>query len=246
MPGGFSFCYHARMDYLATFLEGIVTFVSPCILPMLPLYLAYFAGDASDAVGSGASASQRNGRVLVRVAGFVLGFTIVFVALGALAGTLGALLVQHEAVVNVVCGVIVVVFGLHYAGLLRVPFLDRTVKPQAEVRPRTFFSSMVFGIVFSIGWTPCVGVFLGSALALAAAQGSVARGVLLLLCYSLGLAVPFAISAVAIEKLAGAFDVIKRHYRAINLVCGLLLVAMGVAMATGLLGSWLRAISALA
>lgn len=231
------------MDYLATFLEGIVTFVSPCLLPMLPLYLAYFAGDANAAVGGGAGESQRDKRMAVRVCGFIVGFTLVFVALGALAGTFGLLLSRYEAVVNVVCGIIVILFGLHYAGLVRLPFLDRTVKPQASVRPQSFFSSVLFGIVFSIGWTPCVGVFLGSALALAAVQASAARGVALLLCYSLGLAVPFAICAVAIEKLAGALDAVKRHYRVINLVCGLLLVVMGVAMATGLLGSWLRAIS---
>lgn len=223
------------MDYLATFLEGVVTFVSPCLLPMLPLYLAYFAGASASEGGNGKG-------VALRVAGFVVGFTIVFVALGALAGTFGQLLARHETVVNVVCGVIVIVFGLHYAGVLHLPFLERTVKPQAEVRPTTFFSSVLFGIVFSIGWTPCVGVFLGSALALAAVRASAAHGVALLLCYSLGLAVPFAISAIAIDKLAGAFDAIKRHYRVINLVCGLLLVVMGVLMATGLMGSWLRAI----
>lgn len=231
------------MDYLATFLEGVITFVSPCLLPMLPLYLAYFAGDASEALGSGAQQRGRRKRMAVGVGGFVVGFTLVFVALGALAGTFGSLLTQQGAIVNVVCGLIVIVFGFHYAGVFKIPALERTLKPSNDVRPRTFFASVLFGIVFAIGWTPCVGVFLGSALALAAVEASAARGVLLLLCYSLGLAVPFAISAVAIERIAGAFGAIKRHYRAINMVCGLLLVVMGALMATGVLSSWLQTAS---
>lgn len=230
------------MDYLATFLEGIVTFVSPCLLPMLPLYLAYFAGDSNAAVGEGISEAGRTRRVLVRALGFVLGFTLVFIALGALAGTFGRFLTQYGSVLNVVCGIIVIVFGLQYAGFIHIPFLEGTLKPQSEVRPETFFASMLFGIVFSIGWTPCVGVFLGSALAMAAVGASALKGILLLLCYSLGLAIPFLISAVAIDKVAGAFTAIKKNYQIINRVCGLLLVAMGVLLATGLMSTWLQSL----
>ena len=231
------------MDYVATFLEGIVTFVSPCLLPMLPLYLAYFAGDANAAVGEGMTDAERNRRVLVRLLGFILGFTIVFVALGALAGTFGRFLVQYGSALNIVCGIIVIVFGLQYAGIIHIPLLERTLKPQSSVQPQTFFASMLFGIVFSIGWTPCVGVFLGSALAMAAVGASTGKGVLLLLCYSAGLAIPFAISAIAIDKVAGAFTFIKKNYKTINLVCGLLLVAMGVLMATGLMSTLLQLLS---
>ena len=231
------------MDYLVTFLEGVVTFVSPCLLPMLPLYLAYFAGETGSALAEGSGNAQRTRRTLVGVGGFVLGFTLVFVALGALAGALGGFLVKYQTVVNVACGVVVILFGLHFAGLLRVPILDRTLRPSQEVRPTSFFSALLFGAVFAVGWTPCVGVFLGSALALAAVEASAVRGVILLLCYSLGLALPFAISAFVIDKLIGAFDTIKRHYKTVNLACGLLLVAMGILMATGLLSSWLQAIS---
>ena len=234
------------MDYLATFLEGIVTFVSPYLLPMIPLYVAYFAGDANAAVGEGVSASARNRRVLAHALGFVLGFTLVFIALGALAGTFGRLLSQYGTAFNIVCGIVVIVFGLQYADFIHIPFLERTFKPQSDVQPQTFVASLLFGIVFAIGWTPCVGVFLGSALALAATQASALKGVLLLLCYSLGLAIPFAISAVAIDKVAGAFDFIKRNYKTVNRVCGLLLVAMGVLMATGTMGEWLRLLGTVA
>ena len=228
------------MDYLATFLEGVITFVSPCLLPMLPLFVAYFAGGSNEqAAGAGAGAAG----LAARIGGFVLGFAVVFVALGATAGALGGLLSSYSAVVNVVCGIVVIVFGLHYAGVLECALLDRTLKPDLRVRPTTFGSSLLFGIVFAVGWTPCVGVFLGSALALAAVGSSALRGVTLLLCYSAGLAIPFVISAFAIDRLAGAFDAVKRHYNVVNAVCGWLLVAMGLLMATGQLDSLLRMVS---
>lgn len=228
------------MDYLATFLEGVITFVSPCLLPMLPLFIAYFAGGSgTEAAREGAGAAG----FAVRIGGFVLGFTIVFVALGATAGALGGLLSRYASVVNVVCGAIVVVFGLYYAGVFKSALLDRTLKPDLDIRPRTFSSSVLFGIVFAVGWTPCVGVFLGSALALAAVSSSMLKGVALLLCYSAGLAVPFVISALAIDRLVGAFDFIKQHYRVLNIVCGVLLVIMGILMMTGQLEAVLRMVS---
>ena len=168
---------------------------------------------------------------------------MVFVLLGVAAGAFGGLLVQYGAVVNVVCGLVVVYFGLHYAGVLNSRLLDRTIKPQADVKPNSVASSFVFGAVFAVGWTPCVGVFLGSALALAAVGSSALKGFGLLLCYSLGLAIPFLISAVAIDRLASAFEVIKRNYDVINKVCGALLVVMGVLMATGLLETVMRSLA---
>ena len=231
------------MDYIATFPEGVITFVSPCLLPMLPLYLAYFAGDANESVAS------KGGSHLVRTIGhalgFVLGFTLVFVLMGVAAGAIGGLLVEHAAVVNVVCGLVVIVFGLHYAGVFESKLLNRTLKPATSGKPHSFASSVAFGVVFAIGWTPCVGVFLGSALALAATSSSALHGMALLLCYSAGLALPLLVSAIAIDQLAGAFDAIKRNYRTINRVCGILLVIMGALMATGVLESMLRTLSAL-
>lgn len=225
------------MDYLLTFLEGIVTFVSPCLLPLLPVYLAYFAGGMQEhAVGD-------TRRVVVCSLGFVLGFSMVFVSLGAFAGTLGALLVRHGRIMDVVCGVVLVVLGLNYAGVLRVPLLERTLRPNTTILPRGFGSSMLFGLVFAIGWSPCVGTFLASALSLAASSASLVRGVALLLCYSAGLGVPFVLSAVLLDRLEAAFEWTKRHYGAINRVCGVLLVAMGMLIATGLLGTWLRVLA---
>lgn len=220
------------MQYFISFLEGIITFISPCLLPMIPIYVSYFAGGG-----------QRDWRRSLKCAlGFVLGFTVVFMLLGALAGTLGSFLTRYQTAVNIVMGLIVIFFGLHFLGIIKVN-LFRGSQRQVDTSNLGFVSSMVFGMVFSIGWTPCVGAFLGSALALASQQGSVVVGVAMLLCYSLGLGIPFIISALLIDRLKGAFNAIKRHYDVINKVCGALLIVIGLAMATGLLGKLLALLS---
>ena len=219
------------MQYFISFLEGIITFISPCLLPMIPLYISYFAGG-----------KERNTKKTVKNAlGFILGFTIVFVLMGALAGTFGRLLNEYKTIVDVVTGLIVVFFGLNFLGVFKINLFKGAKKVKTD--NLGFFSSMVFGIVFSIGWTPCVGAFLGSALMLAASQGHVVEGIIMLLLYSLGLGIPFFISAILIDKLRGAFTFIKKHYKIINTVCGCLLVVIGVLMATGLFGKLLGLLS---
>ena len=220
------------MQYLVSFLEGIVTFLSPCLLPMLPIYVSYFAGG-----------SQRStGKTIGCAAGFVCGFTAVFVAMGALAGSIGSLLLRYQRVVDVVSGIIVTVFGLNYLGLFRWNLFHSGSRVM-DTKDMTFFSAGVFGVIFSLGWTPCVGAFLGSALALATRQGHVLEGMVMLLAYSLGLGIPFLISAVLIDALKGAFDGVKRHYRIINLLSGSFLIIVGILMATGTLGRLLRQLS---
>lgn len=216
------------MEYLISFLEGIITFISPCLLPMLPIYVGYFA----------AGKALRPGIVLRNAIGFVLGFTIVFVAMGAFAGTLGSLLVEHRRILDVVCGIIVIIFGLSFLGFLRLSFF-KGIQTSLNTGQLGFFSSLLFGVVFSVGWTPCVGAFLGSALMLASQRASMGAGMLMLTSYSLGLGVPFILSALLIDRLKGAFDSIKRHYGIITKVCGWFLVCVGVLMATGLLGDFL-------
>lgn len=220
------------MEFLVTFLEGIITFVSPCLLPMIPIYVSYFAAEREQSIPV----------VLRNAVGFVLGFTIMFVSMGALAGTLGSLLVEYSAAVNVVCGLVVIFFGLYFLGVIRLN-LFKGVKASVTSQQLGFFSSLLFGIVFSVGWTPCVGAFLGSALALASQQGSTITGIIMLLCYSAGLGIPFIVSALLIDKLKGAFQVIRRNYAVITKVCGVLLVCVGLLMATGLLGSALTLLS---
>ena len=216
------------MQYFIAFLEGIITFISPCLLPMLPIYISYFEG----------TQEKSSTKTLTNALGFVLGFTIVFVILGALAGSIGSLLKQHQTIVNIVTGLIVIYFGLTFIGLLKFNIFKGRQNNLAG-KELGFFSSMLFGVVFSIGWTPCVGAFLGSALLMASQQGHVLAGVIMLLCYSLGLAIPFVISALLIEALGNAFNFIKRHYKIINIVCGSLLIVVGILMMTGLMGKFL-------
>ena len=220
------------MQYFISFLEGIITFISPCLLPMLPIYVSYFAGGKQ----------KDTKKTLKNALGFVAGFTIVFVAMGALAGTLGSFLKQYHTAVNIVTGLIVVFFGLNFLEVFKFNIF-KGASSKMNTKDLGFFSSMLFGIVFSLGWTPCVGAFLGSALMLASQQGQVLTGILMLLAYSLGLGIPFIASAVLIEKLTTTFNFIKSHYNIINKICGTLLVLVGILMMTGLMGKFLNLLS---
>ncbi len=213
------------MEYIVSFLEGIITFLSPCLLPMLPIYVSYFAGGEE----------RGSKKTLTNALGFVLGFTVVFMVMGALAGTIGSFLKSHQTWVNLVCGLVVVFFGLNFMGVFKLNLFHGSTR-SVNTANMGFFSSVLFGLIFSLGWTPCVGAFLGSALMLASQQGHVLQGTGMLLAYSVGLGIPFLISALLIDQLKGAFNWIKRHYRVINLISGGLLVVVGVLMMTGYMG----------
>lgn len=213
------------MQYIISFLEGIITFISPCLLPMIPIYLTYFAG----------SGERTTKKTVTGALGFVSGFTLVFVTMGALAGSIGSLFTKHQNIVNIVCGLIVIFFGLNFMGIFKIN-LFKGMKQSVNTDNMNFFSAMLFGIIFSLGWTPCVGAFLGSALMMASREGQALQGILMLLCYSLGLGIPFILSAVLIDSLKSAFTFIKKHYKIINFVSGCLLILVGILMATGTLG----------
>ena len=207
------------MQYLITFLEGIISFISPCMLPMLPLYISYFAGNA-----------DKKHKTVSRAAGFIAGFTLVFTLLGLFAGTLGTFLIKYQTVVNIICGLAVVIFGLSYLEIIKLPFF----KGMQEMKPVTsIFSAFIFGMIYSVSLTPCVGAFLGSALMLASSTGGAIKGALLLLTYSLGLGIPFFFSAILIEKLNSAFTFIKKHYKIVNTVCGIFLIIVGIMIMFG-------------
>ncbi len=220
------------MQYTIAFLEGIITFISRCLLPMLPIYISYFAG--------GGERSTK--KTLSGALGFVSGFSVIFVAMGALAGTIGGFLREYRGAVNVISGLVVILFGLNFLGVFKMN-LFRGGSKAVNSRDMGFFPAMLFGMIFSLGWTPCVGAFLGSALMLASQQGHVVEGMLMLLCYSLGLGIPFLLSAVLIDYLKSAFNWIKQHYQVINAVCGCFLVLVGILMATGTLGRLISLLS---
>lgn len=223
------------MDYLLSFFEGVITFISPCMLPMLPIYISYFAGNNDE--------KNIKHKTILNAIGFVLGMMLVFVLLGVLAGSFGKLIKQNQTVFNVVGGLVLIIFGLNYMELLKFKFLNNTKRLQLHVKSFGFLSSFLFGIIFSIGWTPCVGAFLGSALLLAANSHDSLKGMMMLTLYSLGLGIPFIISALLIDSLKKTFLFIKKHYKIINIISGLCLIVIGLFMMFGLLNLLLSFLS---
>lgn len=218
------------MHYLVTFLEGLISFISPCLLPMLPIYISYFAGDAED---NNALNKGSGGKTFINALSFTLGFTMVFLLLGLFAGAVGGLLRRYQTALNIISGLIVIFFGLNFLGVFKLNIF----KGGGNFKNKSggFFSSFVFGIIFSISWTPCVGAFLGSALMLASQRASAIQGALLLLSYSAGLGIPFILSAMLVNNLKSSFDFIKKHYKIINYISGGFLIITGILMMTGLL-----------
>ena len=191
------------------------------MLPMLPIYISYFAGGKQD----------NKGVLFLRVLSFILGFTAVYAALGLSAGFIGSFLLRYKTAVNIVLGLLMVFFGLCYLEVIKLTFLKGI---QNAVKAESIISAFLFGIIFSVSQTSCTGVFLGSALTLAANSGTAIKGVLLLISYSLGMGIPFLISALVLDKLKRAFTFIKRHYKVINTVCGIFLIVVGILMAVGI------------
>ncbi len=212
------------MEYIITFMEGIISFISPCMLPMLPLYISYFAGDSAE--------SKQKSTTLSHAFAFVIGFTLVFTLLGVFAGSIGTFFMKYQSIVNIVCGLIIIYFGLSYLNIVHISFF-KGINSRIEVKG--LFSAFLFGMIYSVSLTPCVGAFLGSALMLASSTGGAVKGALLLLTYSLGLGIPFLISALLIEQLQSAFTFIKKHYKIINTTCGIFLIVIGVMMTLGLM-----------
>lgn len=213
------------MQYLITFLEGLISFISPCMLPMLPVYVGYFAGE-----------SGKKRKVLLNSLFFVLGITLVYSLMGVFAGSIGMLLRRNRTLLDLVTGGIVILFGLSYLEIIRLPFWKGM---GGEHKVTGVLSAFLFGVVYSVSLTPCVGAFLGSALMLAANSETALRGLLLLLLFSLGLGIPFILSAVLIDRLRNTFSWIKRHYKCINTICGTFLILVGLLMACGLFRGWL-------
>ena len=207
------------MEYLFTFVEGIASFISPCLLPMLPIYVSYFVGKNDD---------EKNNKALINSIGFVTGFTILFMLLGIFASTLGTLISTNIKYIKILFGIIIIVLGLNYADLIKIKILNKQSSMKADTKNLNFIKSMLFGMIFSISWTPCVGAFLSSALLLIAKEQDILKGIVLMLLYSIGLGIPFVISAVLLDKLKNVFAFIKKNYGIIKKISGVILILMGI------------------
>ena len=229
--------------HLGVALAGLVSFLSPCVLPLVPPYLGYLSGTTIEQMTDEAGiADHLWRRVVLASLLFVLGFTAVFVALGAGASALGQWVQAHKSGLAIIAGTVIIGFGLHFLGLLRVPLLYRQARFQARTEGASLVGAFVMGLAFAFGWTPCIGPVLATVLAVAANEASLGAGVRLLFVYSLGLGVPFVLAAAAIGPFIGFLQRFRRHLRHVEMVMGVLLVLTGVLMLTGSLnwfGQWL-------
>ncbi len=209
---------------------GLLSFLSPCVLPIVPPYLAFMAGASMDDLEAGRDADRR---ILRTAVFFVLGLSTVFLLLGMAASGLGRVLLAWQREMAMVSGAVIVLFGLHFLGVFRIGLLQREARIDANVSGRTPFGAYVLGLAFAFGWTPCIGPVLGSILSLAAQDGSVERGMLLMGFYAVGLGAPFLLTALFLRQAIGLMSGMKRHMGAIERTMGALLVGVGVLMLTG-------------
>ena len=215
---------------LIALVAGVISFLSPCVLPIVPPYLAYMGG-----VSLNDMSSERAARRSATIAAlfFVLGLSTVFLILGFTASAFGAFFLQNQVLFAQLSGVVIIVFGLHFIGVFRIPFLDQEARLDAGDKGGSSFGAYVLGLAFAFGWTPCIGPQLGAILSLAASEGSVTRGTLLLGIYALGLGIPFLLAAMFITRAMGLMNRIKRHMKLIERIMGSLLILVGLAMVTG-------------
>ncbi len=215
------------------FTAGLVSFLSPCILPMIPSYLAFITGISLEELSQDQNLKKVRKSVISNSLLFILGFSILFIIMGASATFLGKFLSKNIRWLEIIGGSLVVILGLHFAGLFKIKFLDRERKIHLNKKPLGLFGTVLVGMAFGAGWTPCVGPILGSILTMAAATQDVVKGIILLIAYSIGLGIPFLLTGLLIHKFFEYFKTIRKYFRVISLVGGILLVIIGFLLITG-------------
>ena len=219
------------VSLVAAFGAGFLSFISPCVLPLIPGYISYISGMSLDDMRHAGARDRR--RLIVSTLLFILGFSIIFMAMGASASAIGSLLLEHRKTIQKIAGALLVILGLHMAGVLKIGFLNADTRVQTSKRPASALGALVVGMAFGFGWTPCIGPILSGILTIAASKSTVGEGVLLLAVYSAGLGVPFFLTSLAIDKFFAASAKVRRYYRAIEIFAGVLLIVMGVLLFTG-------------
>jgi len=214
-------------------LAGLLSFVSPCVLPIVPPYLAWLAGVSFDELKNEALGSAQRRGIIVAAVAFVLGFATVFVALGATASVIGKTIAQYFDTLTVIAGVIIIMMGLHFLGVFRIAMLYREARVQMVKKPSGPLGAYVIGLAFAFGWTPCVGPVLAAILFVVGSEGSAARGALLLAVYSLGIGIPFVLAAIFASRFLGWATRFKRHMHKVEMAMGGLLVITGILFITG-------------
>ena len=205
------------MVYILTFLEGIASFISPCVLPLLPIYISYFAGS-----------KQEKRKAVINATAFVIGFSIVFILLAIVSNRLGRTIIEYAGFIKILFGIIIIILGLNYMEILKFDIFSKFKKTNADVKNLNFIRSILFWILFSVSMTPCIGTFLSSALLLIASKESLLEGLILITLYCVGLGIPFIISAGLIDKLKSTFSFIKKHFLVVKIISGLTLIIMGI------------------
>lgn len=226
--------FFETVTWPAAFLAGVLSFFSPCILPLIPAYFTFITGFSLDEL-TGATSRVRT-RVIVSTLAFVLGFSLVFVLLGASASAVGGIIASHSRAIRIIGGALIVVLGIHLTGIFRIPFLDMEKRVHLGEKPLHAFGTVLVGMAFGAGWSPCIGPLLGSILVLAGNQETIAQGIALLAVYSAGLAIPFLVMSVFIHFLLGFLNRAKKVLQYVNKIAGGLLILIGLALMAGRLG----------
>jgi len=227
-------------SFALAFVAGLLSFLSPCVLPLVPSYVGFLTGLSLPEI------ERRRGTALAHAAWFVAGFSLIFIALGATASALGVLLLRSQVWIGRIGGALVVLFGLYLLGILRPAFLMRDWRVDLAHKPVGYLGSAFVGVTFGAAWTPCIGPILGGILTLAAAQASVVHGTALLAAYALGLAIPFVLTALALERFLGWFQRFRRYLGWVDRIAGALLVLLGILLLTDrftLLAGWLQGLT---
>lgn len=221
-----------NVGIISAFIFGFLSFISPCVLPIVPGYLSFISGVSFEEIQRSVSFSKVRQRIFFNSIFFVLGFSVIFIILGASASAVGQFLREQLTILSKIAGVIIVIFGIHMTGIFKIPFLNYEKRFHTFSKPMGWLGSFVVGVAFAFGWTPCIGPVLASILAIAAQQETIGEGVILLAFYSAGLGIPFLITGISVTAFYKVFDKFKRHLHKVEIVGGVLLIVIGILIFT--------------